>query len=80
MTHVELPWVAVAEPGSADALIWHSSDNRITPIVGNARIERLAQPKFDPHTLPVPAWVRPPLTSLRPLLNAIERVLAMVRA
>lgn len=47
------------QPARAEALIWHSSDIAAQPIVGNAKIERLAQPRFNERMLPVPAWVRP---------------------
>lgn len=33
-------------------LIWHPSDAAVKPIVGNRRIERLPDPKWDPKTLP----------------------------
>ncbi len=45
-------------PPPAEALIWHASDGRISPIVANPRIERIPQAKCDKMLLPVPAWVR----------------------
>lgn len=45
-------------PARAEALIWHANETGIKPIVGNPRIERHQQPKFDERLLHFPAWVR----------------------
>lgn len=49
----------------ADDLIWHPSDSRmVTPIVGNAVIERLPQPVWDVALLPFPQLVCPNTLSI----------------
>jgi hypothetical protein len=59
------PCVAVNDPGDApfaEDLIWHASDSRtVTPIVGNAAIERVAQPTWDAALLPFTQLVRQPV-------------------
>ncbi len=40
-----------AQP-SVEALVWHTSDSAVKPIVANRRIEKLPEPKFDIKALP----------------------------
>jgi serine/threonine-protein kinase ULK4 len=41
--------------GVVEALIWHTSDTAVKPIVANRRIERLPEPRFEAKALPFPA-------------------------
>ena len=41
-----------------EQLIWHPSDLSIKPIVGNRRIERLPDPKWDASALPFESKAR----------------------
>lgn len=49
------------------SLIWHASDTAVKPIVGNRRIERLPEPRFEARDLPFQ-----PLT-LTEMLNTSQR-------
>ena len=52
--------VRKATPGqpTIEQLIWHPSDLSIKPIVGNRRIERLPEPKWDAGALPFESKAR----------------------
>ena len=54
------PAVRKATPGqpTIEQLIWHPSDLSIKPIVGNRRIERLPEPKWDAAALPFESKAR----------------------
>jgi len=63
--------VRKATPGqpTIEQLIWHPSDATIKPIVGNRRIERLPEPKWDAAALPFESKARSAHFHTRALLR-----------
>jgi serine/threonine-protein kinase ULK4 len=58
--------IATTEQPAVEDLIWHPSDSAVKPIVGNRRIERVAEPRWEARSLSFPAMVppSPPFASL----------------
>jgi len=58
--------MATTERPAVEDLIWHASDSAVKPIVGNRRIERVAEPRWEARSLSFPAM------SLQEMLAACQ--------